>query len=234
MKTIITLLTALTVPTLVLAGDLAETEKKIIESVSKVKSAKADILMNTSMENPGMTMKSEGKGTFEFQVKDDKHLSRMELKNVMVATAGGQENKMEAETVTVTDGEYTYTVSEQFGQKMAFKQKVDPKQSAVASEQMFEELRKNYELKQLDDQKVNGKDAYVIEATPKSSGQSGKQHYYYSKENGMLLKMEAFTPDGKPMTTMEFKNLKVNVDIDPKRFVFEAPEGVPVQEVPQQ
>lgn len=76
--------------------------------------------------------------------------------------------------------------------------------------------------------------SYVIEATPKTKAGMGKQVYYYGQDNGMLLQMEVFTADGKPLSTTRLSNLKLNADIDPARFIFKAPEGVTVQEMPGQ
>jgi outer membrane lipoprotein-sorting protein len=43
--------------------------------------------------------------------------------------------------------------------------------------------------------------------------------------------MVANGPDGKPMTTMTYTDIKINPDIPADRFVFKAPEGVQVQDM---
>lgn len=82
------------------------------------------------------------------------------------------------------------------------------------------------ELKVLPDSSSDGRAAWVIEATPKpdQAGQ-GKTVVHYDKESGQMIKMVAYSPDGKPMTTMTFSDIKVNDKISPDRFVFKAPPG---------
>jgi outer membrane lipoprotein-sorting protein len=147
---------------------------------------------------------------------------------------GEQEQKQETETLTVADGEYSYSLVEQFGQQMATKQKIDETQSFFPDDKFFERLGEEFTLKQLKEEKVNGKPTYVIEATPKEESGSGKQVYYFDQKSGMVVKVQIYSPDGKPLTTMTLSNVELNVDIPAERFEFEAPEGVTVQEVPTQ
>jgi outer membrane lipoprotein-sorting protein len=227
---VLVLTAILSIAPLALAEDLEQVEQKIISAAEKVKSCQADLTMLTTMDRPQMTMKSEGKGRFEFQLKDGKPLARTELKMVTTTTAAGQENQMESDTLSITDGEYSWVLADQMGQKMAIKRKLDEAAVGVASKAMFDALREHFNLKRLDDAKCDGRDVYVIEATPKQPGATGKQLYYYDKDTGMLLKSEVFTPDGKLLSTTKITNYKVNVPIDPKRFVFMVPDGVTVMD----
>jgi outer membrane lipoprotein-sorting protein len=43
--------------------------------------------------------------------------------------------------------------------------------------------------------------------------------------------MVTYTPDGKPMNTMTYSDIKINDKISPDRFVFKAPPGVEVQDL---
>ena len=92
--------------------------------------------------------------------------------------------------------------------------------------------RDTAELKVLPDSSSDGRAAWVIEATPKpdQAGQ-GKTVIHYDKESGQMIKMVAYTPDGKPMTTMTYSDIKINDKISPDRFVFKAPPGVEVQDL---
>jgi outer membrane lipoprotein-sorting protein len=220
----------LTIAPVALADDLAQIEQKIISAAEEVKSCQADMTMLTTMDTPGMTMKSQGKGRFEFQLKDGKKLSRTELKMTTTTTAAGQENRMESGTLAISDGEYSWVLADQMGQKMVMKRKLDAAQAGVASKAMFDALREDFTLKLLDDAKCDGRQAYVIEATPKQPGATGKQLYFFDKDSGMLLKMEVFTPEGKLLSSTTMTNYKVNEPIDPKRFVFTVPDGVTVMD----
>lgn len=214
------------------ADTLEQMEKKIVAAADKVKSGTADIRMVMEMDNPMMTMKSTGKGTMEFMRQGAKHLSRIELKTTMVSKQGDQEQKMERAMLVVTDGDFVYSLTEQFGQKMAMKTRVDPQSQSLASQQMFTQLHEDYTLKALPDEKVGDEAVYVIEATPKqSNAQTGKSIYYYGQASGLMLKMVTMSPQGKPMHTMTVSNVKLNVDLKPERFVFKAPPGVTVQDM---
>ena len=53
----------------------------------------------------------------------------------------------------------------------------------------------------------------------------------FHKESGQMIKMIAYSPDGKPMATTTFSDIKINPKISPDRFVFKAPPGVTVQDM---
>ena len=96
----------------------------------------------------------------------------------------------------------------------------------------FKIWRTTSDLKVLPDSSSDGRAAWVIEATPKpdQAGQ-GKTVIHYDKESGQMIKMITYTPDGKPMATMTYTDIKVNDKISPDRFVFKAPPGVEVQDL---
>jgi outer membrane lipoprotein-sorting protein len=221
---------ALVIAAPALAQSLDDVEKKIVEAADKVKSFTADMTMESEMQQGGRTMAHRGKGTIEVVRRGDKMLSRMEQKITMDTGAGGQ--KMEVSTLTVIDEEYMYMLTEQFGQKMAMKRKPDPGQMRFAGKSMFEELRKEHDLKLLPEAQVEGRDAYVIEATPKNqTGPVAKQVSYFDKQTGLVLKMAALDAAGKAMHTTTFSNYKTNVEIDPDHFKFKAPEGVQIMDM---
>jgi outer membrane lipoprotein-sorting protein len=212
------------------ADDLATVEKQISQAWDKHKSMTAKINMSSSMDMGGTVMESKGEGIMELMRKGDKTFYRMELKSTMPQPVGA-EAKMEQNMLSILDGEFAWMLSEMSGQKMAMKTKPDPRMTGEPKA-MFAEYRKDHELKLLPDDTVDGKKAYVVEATPKDKAAgSGKALLYFDKESGAMLKMVAQTPDGKPTMTMTYSDVKYDVDINPDRFVFKAPPGVEVQDM---
>ena len=212
------------------AASLEEIEKKIIEVSEKVQSYTADVTMVMEMDQAGMmTMKGAGKGTMEYLRKGDKGLARSEYEATMTMKMGDQEQKMEQKMLTIVDGEHAYTLTDDGTQKSAMKTKLDPAQRQVASKEMFEALKKDADVKALEDEKVDGTDCYVLEITPKQKAPNvGQSKFWYAKDSGIMIKMVTMTPDGKPMHTQTLSNIKLDAKIDAERFVFKAPEGVEV------
>lgn len=215
------------------AETLEEVQKKIIDAAEKVKSFTATLTMNMEMKHEAMSMKQEGQGSIEFMRRGDKLMSRMEMKLSGVTKMGDTEQKLEQSLLNIADGEYNYIFADQGGHKSAIKTKIDPNNQSVANAAMFQEWKKDHDLKLLPSEKIEGKEAYVLEITPKKPGGGplGKQQYYFDKEHGIMVKMVGFEPDGQPMQTITLTQLKLNVDLKPDRFEFKAPEGVEVQDM---
>lgn len=206
-----------------LGGETLETvEKKIIAKWSKLKSMSAKMTME--MKGPAMSGKSDG--TVEYLQQDGLELFRIEMK--MEQAMGDQKREISASTIC--DGKFVYTTSDMMGQKYVMKQKPDAMQVSPGGKLMFESLKKNSELKLLPDKKVDGKAAFVIEASPKAAGGQPSK-LFFAQDTGMMLKMVALDPEGNPAMTMSYTDVKLNPKLDPDRFVFKAPEGVQVMDM---
>lgn len=214
------------------AASLEEIEKQIVAAAEKIQSYTADTTMVMDMDQPGMSVKSIGKGIMEYMRKGDKALMRIENESSTTTKLGEQEQKLERKELTVMDGEFAYTLTDDGTRKSATKMKLDPTHRQVASKEMFEVLKKDADVKALDDEKIDGTDCYVLEITPKQKvAAGGKTKQWYAKETGILIKTITMTPDGKPMHTMIVSNIKMNPKIDAERFTFKAPEGVEVVDI---
>ncbi|MCH7995546.1 MAG: outer membrane lipoprotein carrier protein LolA [Planctomycetes bacterium] len=205
--------------------ELAAVEKALSKAWGNLKSMTADMEMNVVKAGTSTKMK----GTVEFVNKPDKELFRMEM--TMETDFGGQ--KMEGTSTTVYDGEFVYMVNEMFGQKTAIKQKPGAMAQSPAGKHMFESLMENNELKVLPSEKVDGKDAFVIEAVPKGTGPQpvARMKLFLMKENGIMVKMLGYDSAGSEFMTTVYSNIKINPKIDESRFVFKAPDGVQVMDM---
>ncbi len=209
------------------AETVEEVSKKIAAATEKLNSFSAKTKMVTEMKQEGFSMVSTTDGTTEMLRKGGDFLMRSENKSVSETNVGGSVTKQEASTLMIADGSFTYTVSEAAGAKSAQKFKIEK-----PDVDPFKVWRTTAELKILPDSSSDGRAAWVIEATPKpdQAGQ-GKTVIHYDKESGQMIKMVTYAPDGKPMNTMTYSDIKINDKISPERFVFKAPPGVEVQDL---
>ena len=207
---------------------LAAVEKELSKAWDKLKSMTADMEMNMLMA--GISTKMAG--TIEFVNNPDKEFFRMEM--TMESNMGGQ--KIEGKATTIYDSEFVYIVNEMMGQKMAVKQKPGAIAQTPAGKHMFEGLKDSNELKVLPGEKVNGKDAFVLEAVPKGAAPNPvtKMKLYMVKENGIMVKMIGYDSAGGEVMTITYSNIKINPKIDAGRFVFKAPDGVQVMDMTNQ
>ena len=228
----VSVLSVLLLPPLAVGGDTTEAvEKKLIENWSKVQSLSAKLVMSADMGSEDQKGSAKGEGTFEYMLKDGKALFRNEMK--MTQEFGGAQ-KMETSTLTISDGQFAYMLTDGMGQKMAMKRKAGEGGSGnPGGKEVFETLKKDNDLKLLPDDKVDGKDAYVIEAVPKAAEPTGPSTmvFFFHKDTGMMLKMVGKDKSGKQLMTMTYSDVQVNPKINPDRFVFKAPEGVQVMDM---
>ncbi len=224
----------------VLSARAAETveslQKKIGEQTGKYKTLQYNVHMVT--EGAGMP-KSVGDGQFQAIRKGDKSLTRMETRSRMTFKAGDQEQTQEYTSTMINDGEYIYTLNDAAGQKMAMKMKPDPRMAGndpLNSEAAFMAMTKDFNVKVLPDAAVDGKDAWVLELTPKDKDKGGNNPLsrmvtWYDKKTGLPIKSVGYDKDGKVLNTMTISDVKTNVSIPADRFVFKAPPGVEVMDM---
>ncbi len=210
--------------------DLGAVEKQIQEAWAKQKSLAAKLRTEVKFEQMGMTMESRGEGTFEFMRKGDKILARTEMTMNAVQKIGAEEMKRSQSMLSIVDGEVTYSLNEFMDQKFATKSRTDPGATGAPGA-IFEQLHKSHELKLAPEQSVGGRKTHVIEAVAKESMPGDpvrKTVLYFDQDSGFMIKMQALTEGDKPLSTIEYIDVKLNASIDDDRFVFKAPEGVEV------
>lgn len=232
MKKLVACVCLLACASFAFAADLADVKKDLSKAWSKHKSMTADMQFTQNIDMGGMKISVKGDGTVESLTKGDKTLVRMEMKVVQTVGDGGQQ--MEMTLSSINDEEYSYILVSQMGQQMAMKQDLDPSKSP-SPDALFPFLEKENELKLQEDAEVDGAKCYVVDVIPKEKEEGNpmavsKQRYYFDKESGAVRKLEMYGPEDKLFMTVKYTNIKFDTDLDPKRFKFEAPEGVTVQD----
>jgi outer membrane lipoprotein-sorting protein len=210
-------------------------EKEIAAKWEKVESMTAKMDMTMQMDQGAMKMHNTMKATVEFLRKGERMLSRIEGEMEMTMDMGGQKNTMKTPMLMVSDGEFTHMLAEQMGQKMCVKDKAD--ENSLTGAEMFNSLRKQYDLTMVDDEEVDGDKCWVVHAKPKQAGQPGqpvKVAFYFRKKDAATVQMLGYDASDKKVMTTTYSDIKFNEKLDPKRFEFEVPEGVQVMDMTKQ
>lgn len=215
------------------ADSLEEAKQKIHDKVSSYKSIEYKAYAKSEMTMPQMSMKSTTEQFAQYVNKGDKILGRSETKISSEQKMGEQSSKT-AQTVTdISDGEFAYSVTDADGTKSAAKRKAEMNKelSPFNAMGMFKLMEENFAITLMPDETVDGKSAWVFELKPKNPAQAavmGRTLSYFDKDSGISVKSVSYDPNGKPINTSVTKDIKINSNISPDRFVFKAPPGVEV------
>lgn len=218
--------------TVTAAGDdLASVEKRLQAAWEKHKSMACKMKSTGRMTLGDSTAETMAEGTCEYLRKEGKTQTRLELKTAIVQKVGEEEMKMDQEVLLIVDGQHQYTLASAMGQKMAMKSDIDP-QFSGEPKALFAQLHKDSELKLLPEETIDGRKTFVVEATPKATGAKpfSRSLSYFDQEHGVLLKSVQYDASGAAVQTSTYTDVKIDVDIDPQRFVFKLPEGVPLMD----
>jgi outer membrane lipoprotein-sorting protein len=214
------------------AADVKDVQKQIADKTKGLKSVRAKMVQVVDAGTPDYKMQMHTNGTYEWVRKDgDITLYRMESMTKTLTEVAGQKTETKSESLAVCDGTYVYTLVDTDGTKMATKIKQPP---ALPGETVNNDAE--WDMRLLPDEKVDGAACWVVEMTPKPGTPSaaaggGKTVNWFRQDNGWLVKMISYSPDGKPMYTTEYKDLEVDGQIDPSRFTFSLPPGVSLTEM---
>ena len=209
-------------PTTQQGEELRKVERKLLEQVPKFTSFSAVMSVKVDYSSTISWDRSEGRGTVEYLIKGDQILSRLEMTSESTATVGTAETKTRDVHTLYGDGKYVYDVGESNETKLAFKMNSDPMQIAVPTPALFEVWRSQYEAKVLPDEKLDGKDVWVIELRPKDTYKTpaARMVSYYRKDLPLLVKTVSYDKFDKPFQWTLVTDIKVNPKLDPERFVF--------------
>lgn len=216
----------------------AETAEDVMQKITdlnkKIKSMTADVKTVTKMENEMMKQNSVSDGHYEYVLEDGKPLVRMESTTTGSMEMMGNKQETKGSMLSIMDGEYTWVLNDQDGQKTAMKSKI---QEAMDPADPFGPMKENFNVKLLPDETVDGESCYVLEFTPKKDqgGMAGTRTIqYFRKDNGTFAKIVSFDTENKPVMTITYSNVKLNPKISPDRFKFTPPPGVEIMDVTNQ
>jgi outer membrane lipoprotein-sorting protein len=211
--------------------DLKSVEQKLAAAWSKPRTLSAKVRVTETVDIHGAAKSSTCEGTLELMQKGDEFLARLERTTRAIAKMGEHTMRFEEKQLRIADGEAEYVVNESMGRKMVHKQKPQTAEYGDPTA-VLAELRREHTLKLLPAGAVAGRDAYTIEARPKSERRRATEParvlLHFDQETGLLVKRVGYDAHDKEMSTLTLTDLELDARIKPERFTFKAPDGIPV------
>lgn len=174
----------------------------------------------------GNTGKTKGKGNYEWAKRGAKRLIRFGLVNTLWFDMGDAKTTRTGEIlVFVYDGEFLYSQLQQPVQfKQTTKSRYEPERVLqIGGKDLFRGLTETNILKLRPEEMVDGRAAYVLEATPTTG--KGSSVYYFDKQTGAQLKMIVRDETGKATLTLTLSDLNTSPEFSEDYFAYKLPEG---------
>lgn len=175
-------------------------------------------------------METEGKGTYEELREGEKIMFRSELTNEIKAEIHGRRNQGTQKVLTISDGRFGYVLTLGPGDRKQAVKTLAPKasQALLADGAFFERLRTKYQATVLQDEEVDGKEVWVVEARPTAPGpgEPAKITHYILKDCAIRVRTTGHDAQGRRVQFTGLSEIKLNAEIDLRRFIFEVPRGV--------
>lgn len=207
-------------------------EEKILALRGRIKSFTATIDVKFDSSQNDAWVKSHTYGPMAYLFDGDKVLYRIDMTVETSRIGGGEDEKSTAVLTLMSDGEYMYQFGTQDGVKKAFKARIDKLQSSVPSPEFFFFLRRDYNLSVLPDEKVDGKDCWVIRAAKISEEEvlQLKTLTFFRKDIPLMVKTVNFDRFDNVMQVTKISDIQIDVPVDPKQFEFHLEPGVELQD----
>lgn len=223
----------------VLADDpptLDSVAEKIAAVWEDVNAYTATIVVNGNIPMGPLAVTTSANGTVEYMNVDETPRFRMEIVNKLGGNMPLMGGGMEQKVLTVYNGEVAYTEMEAMGRKQYSKAtpKTGDEKSPEGGKSLIESIRKRGEVTLLPEETVNGEDAYCFEVKPNNAGQQQGPvkaeliRFYVSKKTGIQVRSILMDAEGNKILTTDYTDIKVNPELDPKRFEYTPPPGVEV------
>ena len=193
--------------------------------------------MTAHMDTDAGSNRTRGSGTLEFAKQDGRRRFRMDLTQTMTGdTFTGTDLTTNTSLQEVCDGRYVYVLVEQTAMGMSFRTAVKNKMDApptmdappiIDPVRLFKTLRANNELKLLEVSVAELPPVYTVEATPKDPYDPvGRLVVHFAKDSGIVLRTKSEGRHSPRTMTATYSDIRIDVGLDPNRFVFTLPRGV--------
>jgi len=219
---------------------IEQVEGKIIDFLGKANTYTADVQVTGQTKQQGMNLGVNGGATLEYMKKDGKPLFRLEG----AVSVSGAPMPMDLTLLGVSDGANLHMQTGMMGQQMVMKFPVPPSADITpdAAKKAFEDLHKEFDVKLLAKETLDGVEAYTFELTPKpgsdiaASAQKagedfGKVKAQFTKDFTTQMRVALLDKSGAPQFTLSVKNINLSPTLSPDRFAFKPPDGVKVMDM---
>jgi outer membrane lipoprotein-sorting protein len=217
-----------------------QVEGKIIDFLGKANTYTADLQVTGQTKQQGMNLGVNGGATLEYMKKDGKPLFRVDG----AVSVSGAPMPMDLTVLGVSDGANLYMQTGVMGQQMVMKFPVPPSADITpdAAKKAFEGLHKEFDVRLLAKETLDGVEAYTFELTPKpgsdiaASAQKagedfGKVKAQSTKDFTTQMRVALLDKSGAPQFTLSVKNINLSPTLSPDRFAFKPPDGVKVMDM---
>lgn len=205
--------------------EVIETLQAILTAWDSFQTVSADIVIKLSSA-AGLPGHTKGKGQYDLEKRDGHSRIRFRNKTVVMAEEGTVKGKYYGATEAlywITDGEVLYHSSRHVEFHRVTKSWYDPANILqIGGPAALDALRRDYELRMLPNEDLEGEPVFVIEATPR--GGDWVSLHYFDKARGLRRKW--IEKDSAGETTFEVTLSKPQFDIPfgEDHFTFEVPE----------
>lgn len=197
-------------------------QEKILALRGAIKSFTATIDVKFDSSQNDAWVKCHTYGPMAYQFDGDKVLYRIDM-TVDTKRIGGGADEETTETQTLmSDGEYMYQFGTQDGKKKGYKARIDKLQSSIPSPEFFFFLHRDYDLSLLPDEKVDGKDCWVIRAAKISEEEvlQLKTLTFFRKDIPLMVKTVNLDRFDNVMQVTKISDIQIDVPVDPGQFEF--------------
>ncbi len=207
-------------------------EKILIKRWNQISSLTADLTVEAdyafSPNSPAAHV--TGKGIAEYLKKDGLDRSRIEFGIDLTETI------QLARFIGIYDGKDAYITREFLGKLES--EKIDQSKIGVVppgGQALFNALRKDFELTALSPEKIDGKDAFVLEAKakrPLGDFQIGKMRFFFLQQSGVVARVDVCNTQNVPLGTIRTSNVRINPPISEDRFKYNSTTDMSIQKTP--
>ena len=196
----------------------------------------ADMTVTMDVRKMGLRVKSDMAGSVVYQRNgDDPPRMRSELAGSTEAGPFGIIN-MPMQTLTVSDGTYTWSEQRAKGEVKVTKTKAarrDDDQGPGGGAERLEAFREKYDLRVLPERSLGGRAAYVLEGRPReeleeNGIQADRALFYFDQQTGILVIMALLDRKSRPLLEVKFNDIRLNPDLPEGAFAYTVPPGAEV------
>lgn len=228
--------------------DPPETEfERVVRALSErwedVDAYTADMAVTMDVRKMGLRVKSDMAGSVIYQRNgDDPPRMRSELAGTTEAGPFGIIN-MPMETLTVSDGTYTWSEQRAKGEVKVTKTRAktnrpNDDQGPGGGAERLEAFREKYDLRVLPQRDLGGRPAYVIEGRPReeleeNGIQADRALFYFDQQTGILVIMALLDRKSRPLLEVTFNDIRLNPELPEGTFTYTPPPGAEITDKTQ-
>lgn len=225
------LLVSILAPSLADADTVEAVTRRVLDKWREHKTMRARFVTEEHMGYGSGAVNQRITGTHESLRQGDKVLARIETMRQSLKRTEDDKLPPATPSLTILDGEYTYTLRTVDGKPRVTKTSYDAAQAGDPGE-LLARLAKDFQMSVEPDEKLDEQPMWVFEAERQAefipAGFAKRIRLWFDQRSGVLVKMVIYDVEGTSIRTMRLTEIELDVDLSPKRFEFVAPPNAEV------